>query len=55
MSRKIKLALVGLALTAGGFLGGWMAGQPEVPSCPTEDSCTVDYQDGQWVIEPAVP
>lgn len=20
------------------------------PDCPTEDSCTIDYIDGQWVI-----
>jgi hypothetical protein len=22
------------------------------PHCPTEDSCTVDYHDGAWHIEP---
>jgi hypothetical protein len=25
------------------------------PECPTEDSCTVDYTDGEWVITPEVP
>lgn len=25
------------------------------PDCPTEDSCTVDYRDGEWIIEETTP
>lgn len=25
------------------------------PDCPTEDSCTVDYRDGEWYIEEVTP
>jgi hypothetical protein len=25
------------------------------PDCPTEDSCTVDYRDGEWHIEETRP
>lgn len=39
------------------FILGLMVGAssgndgPSVPDCPTEDSCTVDYRDGEWYIE----
>jgi hypothetical protein len=26
-----------------------------MPSCPSEDSCTIDYHDGGWHIYPDVP
>lgn len=25
------------------------------PNCPTEDSCSIDYRDGRWVITPIIP
>jgi hypothetical protein len=25
------------------------------PYCPTEDSCTIDYREGSWHIEPTIP
>lgn len=25
------------------------------PDCPTEDSCTPDYRNGRWYIDPVVP
>ena len=35
-----------------GFIMGMMVERLDTPNCPTEDSCYVDYYDGQWhVIE----
>ena len=28
-----------------------LTGCEDKPRCPTEDSCTVDYRDGEWHIE----
>ena len=25
------------------------------PPCPTEDSCSIDYQDGRWTIQEEIP
>lgn len=30
-------------------------GTTDTPSCPTEDSCSVDYRDGEWHIEEVTP
>jgi hypothetical protein len=37
-----------VAVLAGGDL-------MRMPSCPSEDSCTIDYHDGGWHIYPDVP
>lgn len=37
------------------FAVGYFTAQPDKPDCPTEDSCTVDYHNGEWHIEEASP
>lgn len=32
-----------------------IATHPSAPRCPSEDSCTADYRDGSWHIEPVIP
>lgn len=34
---------------------GYMLCHAEEPSCPTDDSCTADYRDGEWHIEEVTP
>lgn len=59
MNLILLLACWGLVLGGVG-LGYWIWGgecpevAPEV-SCPTEDSCTLDFRDGQWHVTPTVP
>lgn len=31
------------------------ASADDAPSCPTEDSCTVDYEDGRWTVTEDTP
>lgn len=57
--RKITLAASAAVLALSAFGAGWWAGAsantPERPSCPTEDSCDVDYRDGRWVVVEVSP
>ena len=46
-------AFVAVAIAV--FGAGWLVHASLQPSCPTEDSCTVDYRDGAWHIEEIVP
>jgi hypothetical protein len=63
-----RLAAIGMfaATAAAAFtLGLLVAGGPDTPAptqvsnvgpdCPTEDSCTPDYRNGKWYIDPVVP
>ena len=54
MSPAARDAIIaGLAALAAG-LATWAACDHPV-TCPTEDSCSVDYRHGQWVVERDVP
>lgn len=37
------------------FLLFTMNSTQDMPNCPTEDSCSIDYHDGAWHIEEIVP
>jgi hypothetical protein len=49
------LALVVVVVALVGVLWVGTALADTESDCPTEDSCTADYRDGGWVIEPDVP
>lgn len=44
----VLLLFVGFAA---GFYSGQTAAQEDKPYCPAEDSCTIDYRNGEWHIE----
>lgn len=48
----IVTALTALLL---GVFGTLAVQSLTAPSCPTEDSCTVDYHDGQWHVTEVTP
>jgi hypothetical protein len=48
-------ALALLAVLGFGTLSGWLIADAQQPHCPTEDSCVVDYHDGQWHIAEVTP
>jgi len=56
-TRKLIAEVVLAVILAGGI--GSMAGtvyqQGHQPSCPTEDSCQINYHDGRWYIKEVVP
>lgn len=47
------LMFTAAALLLAFALGYWSA--DDMPYCPQEDSCTVDYRDGAWHIEEDTP
>ena len=51
------IILLVLAAFLGGFSAGAWAGAHHYagPSCPTEDSCSVQYYGGTWHITPVTP
>lgn len=70
MSRKIKavlrLTVAGFGLLTLAGIGGcqYASTAPAEPvtsvmvtdvSCPSEDSCTIDYRDGHWIIRKVTP
>jgi len=48
------LAIVAIVLTLA-TVSRWHNDTPDTPYCPTEDSCTVEYSDGQWTIHEVTP
>lgn len=53
--RKITLAASAAVLALSAAAAGWWANTPDHPSCPTEDSCDVDYRDGGWDVVEVTP
>jgi hypothetical protein len=52
----LVLAVVAVVVALGfGTVGGWLVRDADQPHCPSEDSCTADYFDGQWHIEQVQP
>ena len=51
------IILLVLAAFLAGFGTGGLAGthHPAGPSCPTEDSCSVQYYGGTWHVIPVTP
>jgi hypothetical protein len=54
MIRALPGLLAGLVLAAG-ILAVGEATRPDSPSCPTEDSCAIDYSDGRWTVTEVTP
>lgn len=50
--KTLATFLAGFMLS-GGLLATWRA--YDQPDCPTEDSCTVQYEHGKWHISEATP
>lgn len=46
-----RIVVIALAF----LLGVWVGGPITSPYCPTEDSCTPDYYNGQWHIKEDTP
>jgi hypothetical protein len=57
MFRKTLVGVVLVTATTLTFVVGRVSAPdvPETVHCPTEDSCTVDYHNGQWHITPDRP
>ncbi len=55
MRTKITAALLTLIGLSGSFVAGYATHTSNQPNCPTEDSCSIDYNHGQWHIEPTIP
>lgn len=53
--RRLILAASAAVLALAAFGAGWATHTPDRPSCPTEDSCDVDYRDGRWVVVEVTP
>jgi len=54
--RKFAFGLAAFAIAWCVFALGALVGHSiDQPYCPTEDSCTVDYHDGQWTITEVTP
>ena len=49
------LALIAAMLLGLAYYLGYQDGRDGQPSCPTEDSCSVDYRDGAWDIVEVTP
>lgn len=49
------LGLIVAVLLGVAFYLGYAVAQAEQPDCPTEDSCTIDYDGDGWVIEEVTP
>lgn len=50
--KKVTTVLMGCTLLTLGFLVGHSS---DTPQCPTEDSCTVTYENGRYLVTPVVP
>lgn len=53
MKRSITTILLMILIGVMGYLMG--DGGHSAPKCPTEDSCSIDYQGGKWVIREIIP
>lgn len=49
MRKLIIAALMALALSTA------CSKEADQPNCPYEDSCTANYENGEWHIEPTTP
>lgn len=55
---KMRLLVISVAYLLGILIGGYAAvayNNYQEPYCPTEDSCTPDYYNGQWHIKEDTP
>jgi hypothetical protein len=54
MIRKITITLLATVIFGAGMGAEKVLTQDRKPYCPTEDSCKIDYHDGEWHITPEV-
>jgi len=47
----IVRVLTWVAILIFGLAMGYVVRDAQLPSCPAEDSCVIDYRDGQWFID----
>lgn len=52
---KIRRVMAAVVLVVTGAVAHAVVTDESEPSCPTEDSCVVDYRDGGWHIEEVTP
>jgi hypothetical protein len=52
LTRKIVASALALAATFGTGLWIGTAIADQMPNCPQEDSCSVDYRNGAWYVKP---
>lgn len=51
----MRRALAAILLVATGWAGATLTHGHTTPRCPTEDSCTVDYDHGRWTVTEVTP
>lgn len=51
----MRAVLIIVLFVLAGFTAGYVFAESQRPSCPTEDSCQVDYRDGEWHITEDTP
>lgn len=49
VSLTVAIALAVVAFLVGTLFGVAIA-EEKKPYCPTEDSCSIDYSNGEWII-----
>lgn len=54
MTRTTAVALMLIMWALGAIAGATLTWERQ-PYCPTEDSCTIDYHDGQWTVTEEQP
>lgn len=47
--------LIVVLLVPAAFVAGFFMPTDVKPNCPTEDSCAIDYRDGEWHITETMP
>lgn len=52
---RYRLTLCALALYLPVLAGVGLIEHRSAVHCPTEDSCSIDYQHGHWTVTPIVP
>lgn len=49
------LMITATAMIIFAMIAGMIDARHPAPNCPTEDSCAINYRDGEWIITPIIP
>ena len=52
-TKRNVVFIITVLIFLAGFFTGWSTNKS--PNCPTEDSCSVDYSNGEWHIKEVKP